>query len=89
MPYLPNRRCCRCGEKMRQIDLATNHQVFQVSYLTLGFTEENEQQAWRTADYCLDCQKDLRWEFYQRGLVINDKTNAELDERARKEPWNE
>ncbi len=74
--------CCdRCGEKMRQVDLSEKEKVFQVSYRTMGFAEEGAHQ-WRTLYLCMDCQKELRREFYYRGLMRNDKQEEEEREQA-------
>ena len=65
------RECTRCEELYRPCDV---HEVFKIQYETVGFidNETNKEEpyhAWRTVDLCGDCQKDLRMEFYRRGLV--------------------
>ena len=59
--------CIRCGEKMRQEDLDTK--IFSVSYSPLGVDKDG---MWSTITLCDSCQRDLRNEFYRRGLVIKD-----------------
>lgn len=58
------RRCDRCDEKMRKEDLDARY--FEVSYKPLS----SDAPEWRSLTLCEDCQKDLRKEFYSRGLYV-------------------
>lgn len=57
--------CYRCGEKMRKVDKETR--IFEIGYKPIG----NDAPEWREVELCMDCQRDLRLEFYRRGMLYN------------------
>ena len=62
-----SRTCDRCGEEMRPIDKETR--IFSASYEPLN--EESNPGDWATLSLCEDCQRDLRMEFYKRGIILH------------------
>lgn len=60
--------CDRCGEHMRNVD--TECHLFDVGYKPIS----DERVEWRRLTLCEDCQKELRLEFYKRGLIYRPKT---------------
>ena len=58
--------CNRCGEKMLPQD---EEKVFNVGYSRLS------DGIWQEIRLCIDCQKDLRNEFYMRRLT--NEVNAD------------
>lgn len=58
--------CDRCGEKILPQD--ENVKVFSAGYKPLGI----DSPEWRELTLCEDCQRDLRNEFYKRGIFYHD-----------------
>ena len=58
--------CDRCGEKFRPSD---TEDIFHVGYKTIEDSEMTGDKVWRRLDLCESCQKDLRLEFYKRGIT--------------------
>ena len=58
--------CNRCGDKMLPVD---KEKVFRVGYSRLS------DGVWQEIDLCINCQKDLRNEFYLRRLT--NEVNAD------------
>lgn len=61
-----SKKCDRCGEDYHPNDVNLRT-VLTVGYETLG--EVEGRHIWKSLDLCPDCQRDLRLEFYQRGLM--------------------
>ena len=68
MVSIVRRVCDRCGEEFYKED----KDIFKVSYETLGSTKDGSEHKWVTLDLCRECQRELRVEFYKRGVIKDD-----------------